>query len=243
LAKEVNDVTSIEAIIDRQLRRWELESREAEEGQPERPRPAPIITISRQTGSRGSYFGSRLAQRLGYQRLHRKAIDLICKTSGYRKRIVESLDGTFRSRLELLMESILTGQAVDATDYTRHLCQVVLSMSELGGVVLMGRGGSFILGPKRGFHMRVICPRAKRIENLIKYKELSEEEAAETVDASDVRRKKFARENFDVDINEPHHYDMVVNSALIDVEEMIEVAAVAVNAKMAKLTYLDHDQM
>lgn len=236
-------MTSIEAIVNRQILKWELESKEAEIVEEDRPRPSPIVTVSRQSGSRGSYFGSRLAQRLGYQRLHRDAIDLICKSSGYRKRIVESLDGRFRGRLGLLAESIVTGQIVDLTDYARQLCKVVLSMSELGGVVLMGRGGNFILGPKRGFHLRVVCPREKRIENLIKYKKMTADEATITVDRSDEDRRKFVDELFGSDIDDPHQYDMVVNSSLIDVEDMVNTAVIAINAKMSKLTYLDHDQL
>jgi len=108
-------------------------------------------------------------------------------------------------------------------------------MSQLGGVVLMGRGGSFILGPQRGFHMRVVCPRDKRIENLMKYKRLSAEDAAEAIEKSDVSRRKFVKELFDCSIDDPHHYDLVINSALIDVEEMVETAATAINAKTAKL--------
>jgi hypothetical protein len=51
-------VTSIEAIINRQLLKWELERKETAPATPDRPQPAPIVTISRQTGSRGSYFAS-----------------------------------------------------------------------------------------------------------------------------------------------------------------------------------------
>jgi len=235
-------MTSIETIINRQLLKWELERQEAELATRKRPQPAPIVTISRQTGSRGSYFGSRLALRLGYQRLHREAIDLVCKSSGYRKRVIESLDEHLRGRLELLAESIVTGQAVDAGDYVRHLCQVVLSMSQLGGVVLMDRAGSFILGPERGFHVRVVCPRDKRIENLVKYKQISAQEAAVSIDASDARRRKFVSQLFGRDIDDPQYYDLALNSSLMDVEEMVDTAMVAVKAKMSKLTWLDHDQ-
>ena len=236
-------MTSIGTIVNRQILKWELEKKEAEQIEEDRPRPSPIVTISRQSGSRGSYFGSRLAQRLGYQRLHREAIDLICESSGYQKRIVKSLDGRFRGRLELLAEAIVTGQIVDHTDYARQLCQVVLSMSDLGGVVLMGRGGNFILGSKRGFHIRVVCSREKRIENLIKYKKMTTDEASTTVDHSDEIRRKFVKELFGFDIDDPHQYDMVINSALIDVEDMVDIAVIAIKAKRSKLTYLDHDQL
>ena len=236
-------MTSIEAIINRQLLKWEFESKV--EGEPEKahPHPNPIVTISRQSGSRGSYFGSRLAQRLGFQRLHREAIELVSRSTGYQKRILESLDGHFRDRLELMVESILTGSAIDYTDYTRQLCRMVLSMSQLGGVILMGRGGNHILGPKRGFHIRVVCPKEKRIENLVKYKEITEDEAVEVIEKSDTDRKRFVKQVFSADIDDPHHYDLVVNTSYMDIEDLVETTVIAYRAKMNKLTYLDHDKV
>ena len=234
-------MTSIESIVNRQILKWELEKEKADQAEDQRPRPLPIVTISRETGSRGSYFGSRLAQRLGYQRLHREAIEFICRSSGYRRRVVESLDEHFRNRLEYLVESLLTGQAIDHSDYTRQLCQVVLSVSRLGGVILIGRGGNWILGPRRGFHIRVVCPRDKRIENLMKYKELDRVEAERMVDESDESRREFIHEVYGANIDDPHQYDLVLNSALIDVEELLDTAIVCLKGKMDKLTHLEND--
>jgi len=234
-------MTSIDAIINRQLLKWEHQRRQAEEEKEEKPKPAPIITISRETGSRGSYFGSRLAMKLGYQRLHREVIDSICKSSGYRKQIIESLDNRFRGNLEMMVESFFTGQSVDHADYHRYMYQVVLSVSELGGVILMGRGGNFILGPERGFHIRFICDRDRRIENLTKYKNVTEKEAIEAIEDSDTHRREFVRKLFHADINTPHNYDLVLNSTLIDVEELIDTAVAAFKGKMDKLLHRDND--
>ncbi len=234
-------MTSIEAIVNRQLLKWELEKQEVETKSEVRRSPAPIVTISRESGSRGSYFGSRLAGRLGYQRLHREAIDVICRSSGYLRRVIESLDGHSRSQLELTIESFLTGQAVDHSDYAKQLCRVVLSMSELGGVVLMGRGGNVILGPRRGFHIRVICPRKKRIANLIKYKQIDADEAKKIIERSDRDRREFVTTLCNEDIDNPRLYDLVVNTAFIDIEELTDTAIVAIKAKMDKLTHLDND--
>ena len=235
-------MTSIDAIINRQLFRWEQERKRIQETPHVPFVPAPIVTISRQSGSRGSYFGSRLALKLGYQRLHREVIDAISESSGYYGKIVASLDGHFRSNLSLMVEAMITGKSFDHSDYVKHLSKVVLSLSALGGVVLMGRGGNIILGPERGFHMRVVCPLEYRIENLVKYKQLSPDEAAASVDKSDANRRKFVSQLFDHEIDDPHHYDLTLNSSFMDVEEMVETAAVAIKAKMSKLTWLDHDQ-
>lgn len=236
-------MSSIDAIINRQFLRWELEkSRRDETDTAPHPAPERIVTISRQTGSRGSYFASRLAQRLGYQRLHREAIDAIVNSSGYLKRMVASLDEHFRSRLELLAESVITGKSVDHDDYFHHLCQAVLSMSRLGGVVLVGRGGSFILGPRRGFHLRCVCPMEERVNNIVKYRRVSEREARREIEHSDSERTEFFQKLFRADIDDPQHYDLVINSRYMDVEELVDTAVVAIDAKMEKLAHLDNDR-
>jgi cytidylate kinase len=234
-------MTSIDAIINRQLLRWELQRKQADEKKVEQPQPAPIVTISRETGSRGSYFGSRLAMKLGYQRLHREIIDSICESSGYRKRIIESLDDRFRGSLSMMVESFFTGQSVDHSDYHRHLYRVVLSLSHLGGVIVMGRGANFILGPERGFHIRFVCDKGKRVENLMKYKELTQENALEDIESSDERRKEFIRKLFSSDIDDPHFYDLVLNSTSIDVEELVDTAVTAIRGKMDKLRHQQED--
>lgn len=236
-------MTSIDAIINRQLLKWELERKKLDEEAHEHLRPLPIITVSRQTGSRASYFASRLAQKLNYPRLDRQVIDAICTSSGYRKRIIESLDSHFRSDIQVMVDSLFTRQSVDHSDYVKHLARVILSMSRFGGVVVVGRGSNYILGPKRGVHLRVVCPMEKRIENLMKYKGISRGEAIDTIKESDEQRSEFVTKVFHRDINDPHYYDVVFNSALIDVEEMVETAVMAINAKMEKLDHLDNDRL
>jgi len=235
-------VTSIEAIIDRQFKRWEHEQLARPKAEPLKELPLPIVTVSRQSGSRGSYFASRLAQKLGYQRIHREVIDAICTSSGYRSRLVEALDENFRTDLQVLVDAIITGQAVDNIDYARHLCHVVLSMSRLGGVVVVGRGSNFILGPQRGFHIRFVCPLERRVHNLITYKSISEKEAREYIQESDQHRSRFVKSVFGADINDPLHYDLVINAEFIDVEELVTMAIEAIKGKMDKLMHLDNDE-
>jgi cytidylate kinase len=234
---EEDIMASIDTIVNRQLLTWES-ARERAAREPKELSSPPIITVSRQAGSRGSYFATRLADKLGYQRLHREIIDAICESSGYRKRVIESIDFRVRGDLELAVESVISGQSVDLSDYVKYLVQVVLSMSQLGGVVVLGRGANFILGPNRGVHIRVVCPKGKRILNMVKYRELSEEEAVRSIEKVDSERRQFIDKVFGRDIDDPQHYDIVYNSALIDIEEMVESAAVAIKTKMDKLRYL-----
>ncbi len=234
--------SSIDAIINRQLRKWELEQSQQLSEQSDQLIIPPIITISRQKGSRGSYFASRLSERLDYTRLHRKVIDRICLSSGYRKQVVESLDDRFRSTVALMVESFVTGKSIDHSDYFRYLYHTVLAMSKLGGVILIGRGGNFILGRKNGFHIRFIAPLEKRIENLINYKFISKDEAIVQIERSDKLRYEFIQKLFNENIDDPRHYDLVINAEYIDIEELIEVAEKAMFGKFEKLKHLGRNE-
>ena len=228
---------SIDAIINRQFLIWERQSARAP-ADPPRLEPLPIITVSRQKGSRGSYFASRLSERLGYQRLHRGVIDAICDSSGYRKRVVQSLDQHVRGDLELAVEAIFSGQSVDHSDYVRHLVKVILSMAKLGGVVVTGRAANLILGLGQGVHFRVVAPIESRVEFLIKYDHLARNEAIRAIDLADAERREFVRRLFGKDLNDPQYYDVVFNSALIDIEEMLDSAMLAIKTKMSKLRHM-----
>lgn len=235
-------MTSIEAIINRQFLRWDQQQQTLPHAPIAAAKPLPIITVSRQSGSRGSYFASRLAQKLEYQRIHREVIDAICDSSGYRSRMVSALDEHFRSNLEVMVESVITGQSFDSSDYMRHLVRVVLSMSRLGGVVVVGRAANFILGPKRGFHIRFVCPIERRIDNLVAYKDMTVEEARKRIESTDSERARFVRNVFDADIDDPLRYDLVINAEYIDVEELVGTAIQAIRGKMDKLSHLDNDK-
>ncbi len=231
-------MVSIDAIINRQLLKWELEKKQVAEQPLAKSAPPQVVTVSRQAGSRGSHFATRLAEELGFDRLHRETIDAICDSSGYRRRIVENLDERFRGDLELMVEALFTGQSVDHRDYTRHLFQVVLSTARLGGVVLVGRGGNFILGPRRGFHIRVVAPPEQRIANLVMYKNVTKEVAAAEADRVDSERKELMAKLFGHDIDDPAHYDLIINLGLMDLEEMVRPTIAAIHAKFARLAAL-----
>jgi len=229
-------MSSIEALINRQFMLWERTGRR-HPTRTDHLDPLPIITVSRQRGSRGSYFASRLAERLGYQRLHREVIDAICESSGYRKRVVESLDEHLRGDLELAVESIFTGQSIDHSDYARHLVRVILSMAKLGGVVVTGRAANFILGLNQGVHFRIVAPYKARLNFLMEYAHLTRADGVTSIDSADKERGELVRGLFGRDINDPQYYDVVYNSAFIDIEEMLDSAMLAIRSKLEKLRH------
>lgn len=234
-------MSSIESIIDRQIRRWELERQVQDEQKDKEVRAQdfrPVITVSRQRGSRGSYIAEKLAERFTYALLHRDLIDRICKSSGYHKRIVQSLDEHSRSQLESWFEGVLAGSYVDHGDYSRHLLKVIYSISTLGGVVVVGRGANFIIGMDRGFHVRVVAPAATRVQNLVEFQKLAEGEARREVAAKDEERGNFIRKHFGRSIDDPIEYDLVINSDAIGVDPAVNLIAIAAMEKFDRIRAL-----
>lgn len=231
-------MSSIQAIIDRQLRRWELEksfrlSQAASE--PAGPPLQPVITVSRQRGSGGGRIAERLARHFDYTLLHRDVIDRICNSSGTRRHIVESLDEHARSQLAIWCEAMVAQRYTDSNDYVRLLLETIRSVAELGGVVVVGRGANFIVGPDRGLHVRVVAPRETRVRRLAEEGHLTPREAAREVDARDHERAEFIRKVFARDAADPAGYDLVINTGSLDTGEAVAIVAAAAREKFGRL--------
>ncbi len=233
-------MTSVEALIDRQIRKWEVEKKARDEQvAPKEKELLPIITVSRQRGSSGSYLARRLAEELDYQLTHKQIIDIICSNSGYRKRIIEALDEKTKSQLELWVEGLFQGQYVDASDYFKYLYHTVVAIAKHGGIVLIGRGGNLIATLQTGFHIRVVAPERRRVENIMKYAFVDEQTATEAIKDSDEERSNFIKSNFNHDINDPHYYDLVINTGLIDIEDAVKIATEGLRAKVEGLRRME----
>ncbi|HEY6195366.1 MAG TPA: cytidylate kinase-like family protein [Candidatus Eisenbacteria bacterium] len=230
--------SSIDSIIDRQLRRWEHERQIVRSTGPKpRPRPEiqPVITVSRHHGTRGSEIAAGLAERFGYTLLHRDIIDRMSENAGFTRRLLESFDEHAPAALTSWFDSILVGTYVDASDYVRALLRVVHSVAELGGVVVVGRGANFIIGPDRGFHVRIVAPRGSRIRNLVARKGISERDAGREVDARDHERAEFTRRLFGRNVGDPLAYDMIVNEAGLPPDAIVPAIAQAAAEKIKQL--------
>ncbi|MDD4050602.1 MAG: cytidylate kinase-like family protein [candidate division Zixibacteria bacterium] len=230
----------LKIIIDRQITAWERARRKAiAAGGGDFP-PPQIITVSRASGSRGMYLAHKLAEKLGYQLLTREHIDYMATSEDERQRIKASIDDESRKRLQQAMKNLRPFPSM-VNQYARNLYETMLPMARLGGVLLVGRGANFIFGLKRGFHIRVVCGFDLRIENYARQASVSPEEAARVIEKSDKERRKFVKKLFDADIDDPHYYDIVVNSEFVDFEELIPGLVTSYRSKMNKLKRMHRD--
>ncbi len=225
-------MVSLESIVNRQIRNWELQKEQRVKEGVKTDSPKPVITVSRQQGSRGSFFAKKIAERFGFELFHRELIDFICKDSGARRRVIESMDEKHKPDLELWLEGILKGKIVDTSDYAQWLAKAIYSVASHGNAVIIGRGANYILKMSTGLHLRIVASHSRRISNLIEYKGLTVKEAEKNIEESDRAREEFVEKNFGYDIADPTHYDLVMNSEYFDIETALEIVEKALLSKM-----------
>lgn len=219
-------MTNLESIIDRQVKKWEIDKKRREEEQKAQAKeilPGPVITISRERGSQGTQIAKLLAERLDHQMIHRQMIDYIVKESGARRKVIESLDEKVRSELDLWVEGLIKGRYLAESDYFHYLIRAILTIARHGEAVIVGRGANYILGLKNGLHVRIVASTDKRIENLMNFEHLSRPQAKKEIETRDKERREFIRSFIRKDTDDPEAYDLVLNTSNFETEDALDL--------------------
>lgn len=230
--------SGIHQIIDRQIKRWELEaqSRAAAATEPEPAGPPvihPWITVSRALGAGGSAIARAVAGRLDYQVYDRELLELLVREHHLHHRVLELLDERSRSSLEIWVQGIVRGRLVDKGDYLRTLASVLTSVALHGRAVIIGRGANFVLDASRGLHVRVTAPFDLRVGSVAAREGIGREEAERAVHRSDQERAAFIQGYFHHGIDDPLGYDLVINTAALGIEPASELIERTLRAKLS----------
>ena len=224
-------MTSVETIIERQLKRWELQQQMLKEKPKEKPRLRPIITVSRGYGAHGEEVASKLAELTGFQLLDREILDAIINDIGIQNKMVELFDEDTRSELESWFYGMITGRIVDKSDYLKSLTKTIGSILKYGETVIVGRGANVIVGQDKGFHLRVTASMKKRADTIVGRLGISYEKAFKQIVESDKRKAAYFKKSFGVDINDLTLYDLVISTDSLSVDDVVELALLAYGKK------------
>lgn len=197
-------------------------------------RAKPFITVSREAGSGGKLVAKRLAKELGFKFYDDELIKLTARKANLRKKVVAKLDEKERSFLDDLLHRLLNPEYVSSQTYIKSLCQVIEALSLKGGVVILGRGGSFITSFGNGLHIRVIAPFWDRVKYTVKYEKRSMKNSIARVRKYDRERKEFVRQYFGKNPSNTDYYDLVLNTEILRVDEAVAVAAEGFRRKFGK---------
>ncbi len=186
-----------------------------------------ILTISHQMGAGGPEVGMAVAQRLGYRYVDQELLQDAVRRYGLAEEKLSHLDESKPSLFERFDS--------ETRHYITILQTTLLEFAEVDDVVLMGRGGQWLLrGIPHVVRIRLIAPFEHRVRQWVKRStELARETpnqraAADFLRRDDGEKRGRMRYLYEVDVDEPTLYDIVFNTEKLPYDtivDMIERAA------------------
>lgn len=209
----------------------------------------PVITIGRQFGAGGATVGHMLATRLKADFLDSEIIDEVARRLEVPKEEVEAEDehpGSLLARLLVALGSATSEPLIppEATAWTPPNAgptfdsrKAVLSITQhvieeaarAGNVVIVGRGGAYILARQPGaLHVFLRAAEAIRIKVIMKrFNITNEEEARKRMKQTDENWTAYIKQVYGHDRNLPGHYDMVLDTGRLGYDATVDAILTA----------------
>jgi len=188
-----------------------------------------VITLSREAESGGDEVAGLVAERLGLQIADRTILERMSQQTGLPVEHLAVFDESVPGAVEALIAEWQTSMSHAA--YLRRLMHTLLVLEGEDNVLLVGRGAAFVLTDPGTLHVRVIAPPPCRMARLIQREGVSSAAAERALRRGDTARARFVRQAFDADIQNPVHYDLVVNTAELGIEEAANLVLAAAQHK------------
>jgi cytidylate kinase len=213
----------------------------------------PVITIGRQFGAGGTSVGELLARKLHADLLESRIIDEVAHRLQLPKEEVEAEDeqpGSLLARLLVALGSASTeplvppeaaawqppntDPAFDTRKAVLELTQhVIQEAARTGNVVIVGRGGAYILRDFPGaLHVFLRAAEAVRVKAIMaRFDITSEEEARRRLKRTDENWTAYIKQVYGHDRNLAGHYDMVLDTGRLGYETTVDAIIVALKGR------------
>lgn len=197
----------------------------------------PAITISREAGARGRSICTKLQEALRAQDPKAK-IPWTVFDENLVKKVLED------NQLPADLEKFMPDDAVSGVESSineilgRHpsmwslfekTVRTIVRISRMGNCIIVGRGGNKITqGFSNVLQVRLVGTLEKRIQQMVAIKHISHKEAADYVKKEDAARKRYVKQNFHCDIDNPLLYDLVINTDMCSDEQVVGILITAI---------------
>jgi cytidylate kinase len=191
----------------------------------------PVVTVSIDPGSGGSVVARKVADRFGFDFFNREIIKEIAASVRIEPDVIEHIEKERHSGMEDLIDSCVRDTYLWPGMYLEHLEKVLCALGEHGRAVIVGRGGNFILPREQRFSVRVTAPGETRVENIAKAFGVTAAKAKKRIKGREEKRAAFIRKSFQKDVRNPLHYDMVLNTEFLSIEDCTDLICLYLERK------------
>jgi len=184
----------------------------------------PFITISREACAGATALGQQLVplldEQLGEEGRSWVFLDKDLLTHALTQhhlpeRLVEYLPEDRISEVKSLIGE-LVGLHPSIWELEHKISEAILQLAHLGCVILTGRASHLVTRSlPDGLHLRLVASLESRSNRLMKIRNCDARTAREALISTDHARHRYVQTNYQQDVEDPHGYDLVINTDLI----------------------------
>jgi Cytidylate kinase-like family len=200
------------------------------------------VAISRETGARGGSIGKRVGRKLGWQVYNQEVMEYIAQDGAVEHDAGADLTPAAAQWAEQRWQAVVRHCNLNAQPSVAGLAKIILTLGAQGEVILVGRGAGSLLPKESTLNVRIIAPKDDRVAYISQWLRLTPEEAAEQVELRDRRRNAFVATYFHGQTNDPHQFDLILNSSLLGEDLCADLIVQAARAKLTSRQQPDGDQ-
>ncbi len=208
------------------------------------------ITISRQYASGGEEIAARVAQLLGYTIFDKTMMALVATELGLTEHEIVDFKETDQQSLGFVdrllgrkltvaqvrtwqedLRGVRTSSVIKINDEQAIALVrgVIDAACKRGNVVIVGRGGQAILRDRPNvLHVRIEAPLEHRVQRLMERGDYTPTQAELEIEDHDRAARDYVRRYHGLDPTDFNHYQLLINTGLLDLETAAEVIALAV---------------
>jgi len=175
-----------------------------------------VIAITREMGSLGKDVARALGEELGLPVIYHEVIDHLADRLRVRKsHVIRLLDGS---------AGLFERLTADKTSLSIYTADEICAIAARGGAIIRGWGATHLLREvPHALCVRVCAPFELRKQRMMQ-RLASEDEArvAEEIRINDEAHGAIMRRHFGVQWTEPEHYDLVLNTKRVSIDECVD---------------------
>jgi cytidylate kinase len=195
-----------------------------------------LITLSRQYGAGGSEVARAVAEALGWHVVDNEIVDRVARRAGLATEVVAEQDERVPGFVERLARALAAssqefavpeiGVAVRPAEpsLVRLTEMVVKEIAEEGKAVLVGRAAPAVLGREGAvIHAKLVANRDFRIALAMQSEGMDRKTTERVMNDTDAQRRRYHREHYGRDWDDPVHYHMILNTGLLGLDGAAEM--------------------
>lgn len=212
------------------------------------------ITISKEYGSSAEELSFRVCKLLGYKYFDKSNIFKVAEEAGLsdkdlldmtvdemeKKQLFQSVAtqitqvpiagyssaGNLINSSSTMTTFMNFQEALDMEHAVSMIQSMLQAVVKKGNIVITGRGGQALFQETPGvFHVRIIAPLDRRIDNVMKMENVDESEAKKIIKKHDNTAADYLKRTYKIDWNDPSLYHLIINTDKVDFDKAAKMIA------------------